>query len=84
MSYFRMLFDDINSLETLFLSFVVDRAVESVEDFDKIRKNDLILRRDNTIFKVIIAPTLNEFCFQVKAIHLQDTTKSPITESKFR
>ena len=58
-----MLFDDINSLETLFISFVVDRAVESVEDFDKIRKNDVILRRDNTIFKVIIAPTLNEFCF---------------------
>ena len=40
------------------------------EDFDKIRKNNVTLRRDNTIFKVIIAPTLNEFCFRVKAIHL--------------
>jgi hypothetical protein len=32
-----------------------------VEDFDKIRKNDVTLRSDNTIFEVIIAPTLNEF-----------------------
>jgi hypothetical protein len=59
----------------------------SVEDFEKKkkRKNDVTLRRDYTIFiKVIIAPTLNEFCFRVKAIHFQDTTKSPITESKFR
>ena len=54
-----------------------------VEDFNKIKKNDVTLRHDNTIFKVIIAPILNEFCFQVKAIHLQDTTKSSITKSKF-
>ena len=52
-------------------------------EFGKIRKNDAILRRDNTIFKVIIALTLNEFYSRVKAIHLQDTIKSPITESKF-
>ena len=38
----------------------------------------------NTIFKVIIALILKKFCFRVKAIHLQDITKSPITESKFR
>ena len=50
-----------------------------VEDFNKIKKNDVTLRHDNTIFKVIIAPTLNEFCFRVKVIHLQDTTKSLIT-----
>ena len=55
-----------------------------VGEFGKIRKNDVTLRRDNTIFKVIIAPTLKEFCFRVKEIHLQNTTKSPITESKFR
>ncbi len=61
-----------------------DSYVSYVEDFEKIRKNDVTLRRDNTIFKVIIAPTLNEFCFRVKTIHLQDTTKSLITESKFR
>ena len=54
------------------------------EDFEKIGKNDVTLRRDNTIFKVIIASILNEFCFRVKAIYLQDTTKSPITENKFR
>ena len=57
---------------------------DCVEDFDKIRKNDVTLRRNNTIFKVIIALTLNEFYFLIKAIHLQDTTKSPITESKFQ
>ena len=44
--------------------FVVD-----VGEIAKIRKNDVTLRRDNTIFKVIIASTLNEFCFRVKVIH---------------
>jgi hypothetical protein len=48
------------------------------------QKINTTLRRDNTIFKVIIALTLKKFCFWVKAIHLQDTTKLPITESKFR
>ena len=48
------------------------------------QKINATLKRDNTIFKVIIAPTLKKFCFKVKAIHLQDTTKSPITKSKFR
>ena len=51
----------------------MQKELDYVEDFDKIRKNDVTLRRDNTIFKVIIAPTLNEFYFRVKAIHLQDT-----------
>ncbi len=55
-----------------------------VEDFDKMRRNDVILRRDNNIFKVIMTLTLNEFCFRIKTIHFQDTTKSPITKSKFR
>ena len=64
-----------------FLKLIIPR---NVEDFDKIRKNNVTLTRDNTIFKVIIVPTLNEFCSWVKAIHLQDTTKSLITESKFR
>ena len=50
------------------------RVVVCVEDFDKIKKNDVTLMRDNIILKVIIAPTLNQFCFRVKAIHLQDTT----------
>jgi hypothetical protein len=54
-----------------------------VEEIDMIRINTATLRRDITFFKVIIAPTLKEFCYRVKAIHLQDTTKSPITENKF-
>ena len=58
------------------------RVVVCVEDFDKIKKNDVTLMRDNIILKVIIAPTLNQFCFRVKAIHLQDTTKLPITENQ--
>ena len=44
----------------------MQKELDYVEDFDKIRKNDVTLRRDNTIFKVIIALTLNEFCFRVK------------------
>ena len=47
----------------------MQKELDYVEDFDKIRKNDVTLRRDNTIFKVIITLTLNEFCFWVKAIH---------------
>jgi hypothetical protein len=47
------------------------------------QKINVTLRRVITFFKVIIALTLKEFCFRVKAIHLQDTTKSPITENKF-
>jgi hypothetical protein len=37
-----------------------------VGEFVKIRKINATLRLDNTIFKVIIAPTLKEFCFRVK------------------
>ncbi len=51
-----------------------------VEEFDMIRKNNATLRRDITFFKVILALTLKEFCYKVKAIHLQDIKKSPITE----
>ncbi len=34
-----------------------------VGEFVKIRKINATLRRNNIIFKVIIAPTLKEFCF---------------------
>ena len=50
-----------------FFMFTACMVYHSVEDFEKIRKNDVTLRRDNTIFKVIIASTLKEFCFRVKS-----------------
>jgi hypothetical protein len=37
-----------------------------VREFVKIKKINATLKRDNTIFKVIITPTLKEFCFRVK------------------
>ena len=42
--------------------FLKLNVTSNVEDFDKIRKNDVTLRRDNIIFKMIIALILNEFC----------------------
>ena len=47
------------------------------------QKINVTLRHVIIFLKVIIAPTLKEFCFQVKAIHLQDTMKSSTTENKF-
>ena len=62
------------------MNYVVDFG-----EFLVIRNINATLRHDIiTNFKVIIASTLEEFFFQVKAIHFHDTTKSPITESKFR
>jgi hypothetical protein len=48
-----------------------------------IRRNTVTLRRDITFFNVIIAPTLKDFYYRVKAIHLHDITRLPITENKF-
>ena len=48
------------------------------------QKNNATLRRVITFFKVIITLTLKEFCFRVKTIHHQDTTKSTITKTKFQ
>jgi hypothetical protein len=39
------------------------------EEIDKIRKNATTLKRDITLFKVIIVPTLKEFYYKVKTIH---------------
>ena len=38
------------------LNLEIASQVQSVEDFEKIRKNDVTLKRDNTIFKLMIAP----------------------------
>ena len=43
-----------------------DKGLETVGEFVNIRKINAILKRDNIIFKVIIVPTLKEFCFRVK------------------
>ena len=64
------------------LSIIFFFWLKLLKKFDMIRKNNATLRRDITFFKMIIAPTLKEFCYKVKAIHFQDTTKSPITKKQ--
>jgi hypothetical protein len=59
--------NSLNQFQTIPLNHILFRSCWGICYKIRKRSENATLRRDNTIFKVIIAPTLKEFCFRIKS-----------------